>query len=67
MIKIDSEHRLIIFFGAALGALIGSYLVGAVEKPAALAHFNFLYLLQNKTIVGGLLGGLIGVEAYQKK
>ncbi len=64
---ISSEHRMIIFFGAALGALIGSYLVGILEKPTTLTQFNFLYLLQNKTIVGGLIGGLVGVELTKKK
>lgn len=65
--KISTEHRLIIFIGAGLGALIGSHLVGILEKPADLVHFSLLYVMGNKTIVGGMLGGLIGVELTKKR
>ncbi len=65
--KISSENRLIIFVGAALGALIGSHLVGILEKPGDLAHISLLYVMANKTIVGGMLGGLIGVELTKKR
>ena len=64
---ISSENRLIIFIGAAFGALIGSHLVGILENPPMLSHFNLLYLMGNKTIIGGMLGGLIGVEVTKKK
>lgn len=64
---ISSENRLIIFIGAAFGALIGSHLVGVLENPTLLSHFNLVYLMGNKTIVGGMLGGLIGVELTKKK
>jgi prolipoprotein diacylglyceryltransferase len=65
--QISSENRLIIFIGAAIGALLGSHLVGIFENPTLLSHFNFTYLMGNKTIVGGMLGGLIGVELTKKK
>jgi len=64
---ISSENRLIIFIGAAFGALIGSHLVGVLENPRLLSHFTLVYLMGNKTIVGGMLGGLIGVELTKKK
>ncbi|MDB5132961.1 MAG: prolipoprotein diacylglyceryl transferase [Mucilaginibacter sp.] len=64
---INAENRLIIFIGAAFGALIGSHLVGVLEKPALLSHFDLIYLMGNKTIVGGMLGGLIGVEVTKKR
>ncbi|MGZ3752971.1 MAG: prolipoprotein diacylglyceryl transferase, partial [Mucilaginibacter sp.] len=64
---ISSENRLIIFIGAALGAFGGSHLVGILENPPLLSHFNFIYFMGNKTIVGGMLGGLIGVEVAKKK
>uniref|UniRef100_UPI0025D4E94F prolipoprotein diacylglyceryl transferase n=1 Tax=uncultured Mucilaginibacter sp. TaxID=797541 RepID=UPI0025D4E94F len=64
---INAEHRLIIFIGAAFGALIGSHLVGVLENPSLLPRFNLVYLMGNKTIVGGMLGGLIGVELTKKK
>jgi len=59
---ISSENRLHIFIGAALGAFIGSHLVGIFENPASLSRFSLIYFMSNKTIVGGVLGGLIGVE-----
>jgi prolipoprotein diacylglyceryltransferase len=48
--------------------LIGSRLLGALENPAAWfsAPSPFVYLYQNKTVVGGFLGGLVGVEVLKK-
>lgn len=65
--QISAEHRLLIFIGAAVGALVGSHLVGVFENPSLLSHFSLIYLLGNKTIVGGMLGGLIGVELTKKQ
>ncbi|WP_121809789.1 prolipoprotein diacylglyceryl transferase [Mucilaginibacter kameinonensis] len=66
--KISAHHRLIIFIGAATGAFIGSHLVGVFENPALLfSHFSIIYFMSNKTIVGGMLGGLIGVELTKKQ
>lgn len=66
--KISTEYRLIIFIGAAAGAFIGSHLVGIFENPPLLfSHFNIIYVMGNKTIVGGMLGGLIGVELTKKQ
>lgn len=64
---ISSNDRLIIFIGAAFGAFVGSHLIGILENPPLLSHFNLLYFMGNKTIVGGMLGGLIGVELTKKK
>ena len=64
---ISNENRVIIFIGAAFGAFIGSHLIGVLENPPMLSHFNIIYLMGNKTIVGGMLGGLIGVELTKKK
>jgi len=64
---ISSENRLLIFIGAAIGALIGSHLVGVLEKPLMLSQLSLAYLMGNKTIVGGMLGGLIGVELTKKQ
>ncbi|MFI5139662.1 MAG: prolipoprotein diacylglyceryl transferase [Sphingobacteriales bacterium] len=64
---ISSENRLIIFIGAAFGALVGSHLIGVIENPPMLSHFTLIYLMGNKTIVGGMLGGLIGVELTKKR
>jgi prolipoprotein diacylglyceryltransferase len=63
---ISDENRAWIFIGAAGGAFFGSHLLGVFERPAELYRLNWLILLDNKTIVGGLLGGLAGVEATKK-
>jgi len=65
--QISAENRLIIFIGAAFGAFVGSHVVGVLENPALLSKFNLIYFMGNKTIVGGMLGGLIGVELTKKK
>lgn len=64
---ITSSNRLSIILGAALGALIGSRIVGVLENPVLLlSKDNIVQLLNTKTIMGGLFGGLLGVE-YAKK
>lgn len=65
---IEESHRVWIIIGAIFGALIGSRLVGALEDPAAWFHSEnaLRYLYQNKTVVGGFLGGLFGVEGCKK-
>ena len=57
-----------IFVGAVLGAFIGSRLLGGLEDPSQIAKADnvVLYFYQNKTVVGGLLGGLMGVELFKK-
>jgi prolipoprotein diacylglyceryltransferase len=63
---ISDENRLWIMLGAMLGALIGSRVVAVLETPEVINHLTFLILYQSKTIVGGLLGGLFGVELMKK-
>jgi len=64
--SIQTENRIWILIGAAIGALIGSRLVGIFENPDLFRNGNLQYILGNKTIVGGLLGGLIGVELTKR-
>lgn len=67
--KADSysdDDRLKLFIGAALGAFLGSHILGVLENPPLLKHINWVYFMGNKTIVGGFLGGLIGVELAKK-
>ncbi|AHJ97338.1 prolipoprotein diacylglyceryl transferase family protein [Hymenobacter swuensis] len=66
---ISEENRLWIFVGCAAGALLGSRLLGLLEHPGLLANppGGWLYYFTNKTIVGGLLGGLVGVELTKKR
>lgn len=54
--------------GAALGAVAGSKLLYLLEVPAdTLAHLSDpVWLMGGKSIVGGLLGGVLGVEIAKK-
>lgn len=65
---IESGQRIWILIGAIFGALAGSRILGGFEDPAALFHTPnpLLYIYQNKTVVGGFLGGLAGVELIKK-
>lgn len=65
---ISSDNRLSIILGAAIGALIGSRLVGFLENPLVeISKENIIQLLNTKTIMGGLFGGLLGVELVKKR
>jgi phosphatidylglycerol---prolipoprotein diacylglyceryl transferase len=66
--QIESSQRLWIIIGAIFGALIGSRLVGGLENPTELlkASNPLIYFYTNKTVVGGFLGGLFGVELVKK-
>ena len=56
-------NRLSIILGAVIGALIGSRVVGFLENPLVdISKDNLIQLLNTKTIMGGLFGGLLGVE-----
>jgi prolipoprotein diacylglyceryltransferase len=64
--RISDEHRVWIFIGAAAGAFLGSHLMGVLERPDEWSEFSFIYFISNKTVLGGFLGGLIGVELTKK-
>lgn len=61
---ISSSNRIWVLIGAIFGALIGSRLVGGLEDPQAMLHSSnkLLYFYANKTVLGGFLGGVWGVE-----
>lgn len=65
---IAEDKRLWIIIGAAAGALLGSRVLGALEDPARLiwSASALFTAFNNRTIVGGLLGGLLGVEITKK-
>jgi len=65
---ISEYHRMCIMAGGAFGALIFSRLIGALENPHEWmdSAYPLLYLYQTKTIMGGLAGGLLGVEIVKK-
>ncbi len=65
---IQSSNRTWILVGAIFGALFGSRLIGGLENFNALqqAPNKWLYFYSNKTVLGGFLGGLAGVELTKK-
>lgn len=67
--QLNTMQAMWIIVGAALGAVIGSKLLCLLEDPEKTMFFwnDFSYLMEGKTIVGGLLGGLIGVEWTKKR
>lgn len=63
---ISDVNRIIIMIGAMTGALIGSRVVALLENPDEIMHQTFFIFFQNKTVAGGFLGGLLGVELFKK-
>lgn len=65
---IDESNRLWIFIGAATGGLIFSRILGMSENLDLIFKngISWEMLTGSKTIVGGLIGGLIGVEFTKK-
>lgn len=64
---ISSSNRLSIILGAIIGAFLGSRIVGFLENPVVPIYVeNFMDLLNNKSVMGGLFGGLLGVELSKK-
>lgn len=62
--SIKPENRIWIIIAATMGAVLGSRVIGALENvPEWMASADKLkYFWGNKTLVGGLLGGLFAVE-----
>ena len=65
---IPVNNRIVIILGALFGALFGSRLTGILEDVSQLKDQAHLWqaILQNKSIAGGLVGGLFGVELVKK-
>jgi phosphatidylglycerol---prolipoprotein diacylglyceryl transferase len=64
---ISTEHRWLVILGGVMGALIGSRLLAALERPEL--FFNppsVLYYYAHKTILGGIAGAILGVEIIKK-
>ena len=60
---IDGRTRYAVMIGAGLGAMIGARLLAALCDPIQLfAGLRAGQLVLGKTVVGSLLGGLVGVE-----
>jgi len=64
----DRDRSLWIGVAAIVGAALGAKLGYWIEDPRnAFADFpNWRHLLEGKTIVGALLGGLVGVESVKR-
>jgi phosphatidylglycerol---prolipoprotein diacylglyceryl transferase len=67
--KLPIAQGMWIIVGAILGAAIGSKVLYWLEDPLRTMEnwHSYTYLMEGKTIVGGLLGGLIGVEWTKKR
>lgn len=65
---IAGQNRISIIIGATFGAVLGARIIGSLEDiPTWTATANkWLYFFNNKTLVGGLLGGLAGVETAKR-
>jgi phosphatidylglycerol:prolipoprotein diacylglycerol transferase len=63
---ISTENRWWIFLGAVAGAFFGAHLLGVLERPLPQSGNFIIYFMANKTVLGGFLGGLIGVEWTKK-
>ncbi len=63
---ISSINRLWILLGAMIGALLGSRLIASFEIKDFYQDFSWLQFYGNKTVLGGFLGGLLGVEGIKK-
>ena len=59
---IHDRSRLHVLVGAAIGALLGARFLAWISAP----ELTLAAFFAGKTIVGGLLGGLIGVEITKK-
>jgi prolipoprotein diacylglyceryltransferase len=66
--NVRTSSRTWVIIGAIIGALIGSRLIGGLEDPLQINKTDnvLLFFYQNKTVLGGFLGGLIGVEITKK-
>ena len=65
---IDSRERWWVIGAAMIGGVAGSRILSAFENPVFVAHYWIRpqLLLGGKTIVGGLVGGLIAVESVKR-
>lgn len=65
----DTHTRMVLLAAAIFGALAGSRIIGILERPGEWQEVSniWIYFFSNKTILGGLLGGLAGVELVKWK
>lgn len=60
----DEKGRWVSFAGAALGALVGSRLVAALERPELFLNppSLFFYVAAGQSVAGAIAGGIVGAE-----
>jgi phosphatidylglycerol:prolipoprotein diacylglycerol transferase len=64
---LSDESRWMVIAAAAVGALVGSRLLGVLEQAPKMGfHWRQLMMPGGKTIIGGLLGGWLGVEMVKR-
>jgi prolipoprotein diacylglyceryltransferase len=64
---VTSDQKIWYILGALIGALLGSRLLGALEDPQVFLNPpSLLYYYLNKTIIGGIAGGVLGIEVAKK-
>src|SRR5262249_52610791 len=62
-----AKQRLIVALGAVAGGVLGSKIAFFLYDPHALRSlFTFGALIGGQSVIGGLLGGLIGVEIAKR-
>lgn len=60
---LNEDMRWNLIIGGGIGAIVGSHLLAALENPQMFFNApSILYYIYGKTIVGGLIGAIIGVE-----
>lgn len=66
--SITTNNRIWIIIGAIFGSTIGSRLIGGLEdfNQLQIADNKLVHFYLNKTVLGGFLGGLFGVELIKK-
>lgn len=65
--SISKSNKLSIILGAMIGAFLGSRIFALLENPIIPSNITSLItIINSKTIMGGLFGGLLGVEIAKK-
>lgn len=65
--SISKSNKLSIILGAMIGAFLGSRIFALLENPIIPSNISSLItIINSKTIMGGLFGGLLGVEIAKK-
>jgi len=65
--QISDRNRSVIILGALAGALIGSRLLAALERPDLFFHpSSFLFYIADQTVAGGIIGAILGTELTKK-